>query len=232
MKLGLATIGQTPRSDLVPTIQEHVGETVEIVQRGLLDACTPEQIATMLPEPGENHLVTRLRDGQEVPLKRQGIIEAMQDLVNAIDDDGADVIVVLCGHDWSKVNTRALLVNPGVVFPSIVSALARGRKLGVIKPSFGQEKDAERQMQDWGVQNCIATSASPYSGDARLAAVRTAAETLHRAQVDLVWMSCVGMDEEMRRVVLDVVQRPVLLARTVIAKIISETVVPLAACVG
>lgn len=232
MMLGLATIGQTPRADLVPTIQEHVGDAVDIIQRGLLDEHTPEQIAAMAPTPGETHLVTRLRDGSEVPLKRQGIVEAMQDMVTTLDEHGADVIVVLCGHDWSKVKTRALLVNPGVVFPSVVSSLARGRRLGIIKPSSSQERDAEHQMHDWGVQDCMATSASPYSGEERLAETYAAAEKLHRANVDLVWMSCVGMDETMRSVVLEVVQRPVLLARSLLAKIIGEAVAPLAVCTG
>jgi protein AroM len=50
MKLGLATIGQTPRSDIVPTIQAHIGDLAEIVQRGLLDNRTPDEIAAMAPE--------------------------------------------------------------------------------------------------------------------------------------------------------------------------------------
>jgi protein AroM len=169
-----------------------------------------------------------MRDGSEVFLNRHGIVEAMQELVASIDADGADAIVVLCGHDWSKVRTRALLVNPGVVFPSIVSALARGRKLGIIKPSASQEREAEAQMCDWGVEACVATSASPYLGEACLEAAAAAAEQLRREQVELVWMSCVGMDEAMRHAVLEVVQRPVLLACSLLARVIAETVAPLA----
>jgi protein AroM len=232
VKLGLATIGQTPRSDLVPTIREHVGEAVDIVERGFLDDKSAGQIAALGPGSGETHLVTRLRDGSEVPLSRDGIVEEMQKVVESLDEEGADVIVVLCGHDWSKVKTRALIINPGMVFPSVVSALAKGRRLGIIKPSPSQIKKAEGQMNDWGVEDCIATSASPYIGEARLDAVKTAARKLREAEVDLVWMSCVGMDEEMRAVVLEEVGRPALLARSVISKIIAEAVSPLSVSAG
>lgn len=232
MKLGLATIGQTPRSDLVPTIREHVGDGVELLERGFLDGKSAEEIAALGPQPGESHLVTRLRDGSEAPLSRDGIVEEMQKVVEGLDDEGVNVIVVLCGHDWSKVKTRALIINPGVVFPSVVSALAKGRKLGIIKPSPSQVKKAEEQMNEWGVEDCIATSASPYIGEARLPAVEKAAQVLRSEKVDLVWMSCVGMDEEMRAIVLDIVDRPVLLARSVISKIIAETVSPLSVSAG
>ena len=227
MKLGLATIGQTPRSDLVPTIRDHVGDSVEIDERGFLDGKTDMEISALGPKRNGPHLVTRLRDGSEVSLAREGIVEEMQKVANVLDEEGADVIVVLCGHDWSKVKTRALIVNPGVVFPSIVSSLAKGRKLGIIKPSPSQEAHAVKQMNDYGVENCAATSASPYTGESRLEAVRQAARKLRGENVDLVWMSCVGMDEEMRTIVLEEIGRPVLLARSVISKIIAETVAPL-----
>ena len=73
-----------------------------------------------------------------------------------------------------------------------------------------------------GVQTCalpicieaIVTSASPYTGEQRLDDVRRAAERLASARVDLVWMTCVGMDEAMREVVCEVTGRPVVLARS------------------
>jgi protein AroM len=45
---------------------------------------------------------------------------------------------------------------------------------------------------------------------------------LRRAGVGLVWMTCVGMDETMREVVAEVTGRPVVLARSILARIVDE----------
>jgi protein AroM len=112
-------------------------------------------------------------------------------------------------------------VNPGKVFPSIVSALASGWKLGVIKPSAGQIEQARSQFANHGI-DAVVTAASPYTGEQRLRDVRAAAERLRDAGVDLVWMTCVGMDEAMRTIVREVTGKPVILARTILARVVDE----------
>jgi len=145
----------------------------------------------------------------------------VQQCVDRLRADGAEFLVIVCGADWSAIRSDVLVVNPGRVFPAIVSALATGRRLGVIKPSGGQIEAATRQFAERGVE-AVVTAASPYTGEQRLEDVRRAAERLKAAGVSLVWMTCVGMDEPMRDVVSAVVGVPVLLARSVLARVIDE----------
>ncbi|MBM3450996.1 MAG: AroM family protein [Armatimonadetes bacterium] len=219
--LAMITVGQSPRDDLVPYMEEVFTRKVPIWQGGVLDGLSREAMADLAPDPGETPIVALLRDGTSTTLSHKKILPRVQSLVNDAVAADASLIVILCGADWTALKSPTLIVNPGRVFPSIISALATGWKIGVIKPSAGQLDAAKKQFADRGI-DAIVTAASPYTGAQRLRDVRTAAETLRDAGVDLVWMTCVGMDEAMRGVVQEVTGKPVILARTILARIIDE----------
>jgi protein AroM len=221
--IGLVTVGQSPRDDLVPFMAPLFGREVRVLQGGALDALSPSEIAALGPNPGEVGIVARLRDGSNTMLSHAQILPRVQGVVDRLQGEGAELLVIMCGADWSAIRSRVLVVNPGKLFPAVVAAVAGHRRLGVIKPSPGQLDQTKRQFADRGVQAHV-TAASPYTGAQRLVDVRRAAEELAKAEVDLVWMSCVGMDEAMRAVVCEVTRKPVILARTILARVIGELV--------
>lgn len=51
-KIGAITVGQTPRTDLIPEMEPILGESIEIIQMGGLDGLTKEEIAAFRPLPG------------------------------------------------------------------------------------------------------------------------------------------------------------------------------------
>ena len=220
-RIGMVTVGQSPRDDLVPFMTPHFSRPVQVLEAGALDQLALPEIRALGPEPGETGIVARLRDGSETLLSHAKILPRVQACADRLQAQGAEILVVLCGADWSALVTKVLVVNPGRVFPAIVSALAGGRRLGVIKPSAGQLDQARRQFAERGIEAHV-TAASPYCGEARLAEARRAAEALRAAGVDVVWMTCVGMDEAMREVVSGVVGTPVILARSILARVIDE----------
>ena len=221
--VGMATIGQTPRIDVVPAMERILGSDVKTVEAGALDGLNDREIATLAPAPGEQPIVTRLRDGSSTRLSHRKIIPRMQGCVDDLTAHGAELIVMLCGADWSEIKTDTLIVNPGKLFPNIVTALAAGRRLGIIKPDGGQVEGETRRYASLGIDARV-TSASPYAGDARIDLARQAAEQLRGQHVDLVWMTCVGMDERMRETVQEVVQRPVILAQALLGRVVAELV--------
>ncbi len=223
-RIGFATIAEAPRDDVVPSIQRLLPPDVAVVERGNLNDLSGDEIAALAPESGEVGIVARLKSGGETLLSHSKIFPRMQELVDElVNDEGADLVVILCGADWSAIRSPKLVVNPGRVFPGVVSSLAYGRKLGIIKPSAGQiEKERERYAQ-LGIDATV-TSASPYLGPARLDDVREAAELLRDSQCDLVWMTCIGMDEPMRDVVAEVTGKPIILARSILGRVIGELV--------
>ena len=222
--IGFATIAEAPRDDVVPDIARMLPDDVRIVERGNLNGLVWDEIAALAPEPGEVGIVARLKSGGETLLSHAKILPRMQRLVDElVQDEGADLVVVLCGADWSDIRCPVPLVNPGRLFPAVVSALAFGRRLGVIKPSAGQVEKERERYQSLGI-DAVVTSASPYVGEERIELARQAAEQLREAGCDLIWMTCIGMDEPMREVVAEVTGRPVILARSIIGRVTAELV--------
>lgn len=219
-RIGMVTVGQSPRDDLVPFMTPLFTRPVQVLESGALDDLGAAEIAALGPEPGEVGIAARLRDGSETLLSHAKIFPRVQRCADRLRGDGAELLVILCGADWTALASDVLVVNPGRVFPAIVAALAAGRRLGVIKPAAGQIDQARRQFAERGIE-AVVTAASPYT-PRRLDDVRRAAEHLAAASVDLVWMTCVGMDEAMREVVGEVTGRPAILARSILARVIDE----------
>jgi protein AroM len=222
--IGFATIAEAPRDDVLPEIERMLPRDVRIVERGNLNGLVSDEIAALAPEPDEVGIVARLRSGGETLLSQTKILPRMQRLVDElVQGEGADLVVILCGADWSDVRCPVPLVNPGRLFPAVVSVLAHGRRLGVIKPSAGQVETERRRYQGLGI-DAVVTSASPYVGEERLRLARRAAERLSDAGCDLIWMTCIGMDEPMREIVAEVTGKPVILARSLLGRVAAELV--------
>ena len=150
--VGMATIGQTPRIDVVPAIERILGPDVKAIEAGALDGLSPDEIAQLAPAAGEQPIVTRLRDGSSTRLSHRAILPRMQGCVDDLTAQGAELLVMLCGADWSELKSDKLIVNPGKLFPSIVSALAAGRGLGGIKPDGGQVERERRRYAGIGME--------------------------------------------------------------------------------
>lgn len=218
------TIGQSPRDDVVPAVRRILPSDVRILEYGALDGLNSDDVAGFSVRDGEVGIVTRLRDDSSVLLSHELILPKMQEKVDlVVERDHADVIVILCGADWSALKSPKLIVNPGQLFPAIVTALTAGKKLGVIKPDAGQVEREYQRYLDRGIDVAV-TSASPYAGPDRLRLAREAGDYLQGEGCELIWMTCVGMDEDMRDAVHGVLPRPTILARSVLARIIAELV--------
>jgi len=221
-RIGMATIGQAPRDDVVPAMRAFLPPDIEIIERGALDGLTYDATRPYWAEPGQPGIITRLRDDASVLLSHARILPAMQSTVDRLfHDDGVQLVVVLCGADWSALRSERLIVNPGTLFPAIIASLAAGRRLGIIKPDAGQVEKEQARYAALGI-DVVVTAASPYAGPARLDLAHTAAEQLRNSNCDLVWMTCIGMDRGMRDLVADVTGVPVVLAHALLARVVTE----------
>lgn len=226
MKLAFATIGEAPRDDVVPYLRARLHPGVAIAEDGILNGLSePERRA--LDSGGDAlHMVTRARDGTAYRIDHELAVPRMQRVVDGLVAGGAELVVILCGADWSRVRADVPIVNPGRVFANTVQALAQDLRLGVIKPDAGQIPHTEAKWRALGVDAVVA-AASPYVPE-RVALAREAAARLADAGVDLVWMSCIGMPETMRDAVREVLPQPVILARSLLGRLVGElTATPL-----
>ena len=220
--IGFATIGQSPRDDLVPYLVDRLGTPVRVLERGVMDGMDAGQLAALDRGDDGLHMVTKLRDGGSARIAYELAVPRMQAEVDALLEDGADLVVILCGADWSALTATVPIVNPGKLFPNVVQALAAGSKLGVVKPAAHQIAPTEAQYKGLGL-DAVVTSAFPYD-EAADDAARTAGRQLSEAGAELVWMTCVGMNESMRDALRESLDVPVILARSLLARVMGELV--------
>lgn len=231
MKLAFATIGESPREDVVPYLLNLIDQPVDVLEAGILDNLSDDEIADLYSPADEIHMVTRRRNKPSVKLSHQLVLPKMQQLVDNLNEAGADLIVILCGANWASIESHAPLINLGSLFPHFLMGVAQNQRLGVIKPSDGQIERTTEQFKAMGLEVAV-TSAFPYD-EARLERAERAGLWLAGKNVDMIWMSCVGMDEDMREVVRNKADKPVILARSILGRVIAELVgTPVAKAIG
>lgn len=225
-RIGLITIGQSPRNDIVPDMLAQLGRQVDVIQAGAIDGLTLDEVLTLAPEGDEAWAVSRMRDGFEVRLAKRELNPRMQQRVSELEQQGVDLIVPLCASDWSMLSVNVPFINPGKALMPIVHAMLRpSGTLGMVSPTEAQARLGEQRAQG-GPVPVVSTFAQPYADDPdeRLRQCETAGRLLADAGVDLIYMGCMGHTREMRAVVREVSGRPTLTANGIIAGLISQAV--------
>ena len=214
-RVAFVTIGQSPRDDVMPEMLAQIGANVEPVEIGLLDRLSREEIARLAPSGEGYRLVSRLRDGSEVVVAKEWAERRLQEVVYEIDDDGFDLIVLLCTGSFPQLRSRTLLVEAGRVVDHLVDALSEdGRVVGLMLPNAKQVGAYQRSSN--GQAPTIATHASPYAGS------RLAEAVADLKEADLIVMHCMGYDAAMKTEVARLAGKPVLLSRGLVAATVQQ----------
>ncbi len=215
MKIGMITIGQSPRDDVIAEIRDILGR-VEIVERGCLDGLTDEQIEGLKPEEREPFLVTVLRDGSSVRVSREKIVDLLQQRIKELEDEDVTLMLLLCTGDFSDLKSKKLMIEPGKLIRGLVQGMLNTEKLGVVIPCREQVGQTEKK---WGRLKPVVTVASPYGDSER---IQEAAKKLRGENVDLTVLDCIGYTRQMKQKVKEITGKPVILARTLLARVSRE----------
>ena len=217
--LGIVTIGQSPRDDVVPEMKRLAAVEAEILECGALDGLSLSEIERLSPAEEEYLLETRLKDGTAVRLSRDKLIPRMQKCIDSLVERGADVILILCLGEWPRFKSDKLVVRALEPFCAFTLGLMdTGDKMGVIVPAEEQVDDFRWKWSKEGV-GVMVVAASPYSPTAKDEIAR-AAEILKDANV--VAMACPGYTAEMKRTVQQITGKPVVLVRSALAWMVKE----------
>jgi len=218
--LGTLTIGQAPRSDVVPIIERHVPAETQLIHRGALDGLTRAEIAAQFaPDPGQAALITRLQDGGAIHLSRRRMRDAVQTVLHDLEDDGCDVILLLCTGTFTGLECRrAWLVEPDHIIPATIAGLVERRQMGILVPIPGQIVSEAEKWRPLARPPLFA-SASPY--DTGEEAVVAAGRTLQEKGAEAILLDCIGFTER-HRAALGPLNLPVMLSNAVVAKAVGE----------
>lgn len=213
-RLGVLTIGQSPRADVVPLLVESLEG--EIAEGGALDGLAEAEIAALAPAPGEYVLATRLRDGRQVTVSRERILPYVQSALDRLAPQ-VDAVLLLCTGEFPPLRCDRLLIEPSRLLYHVVAGVAAGQLLGVLVPLPEQVDEARRRWQAAGRVAAVA-AVSPY-GDGDFS---QAAGVLREAGTELAVMDCMGYTREHKRRVVAAAARPAILAGTAVAAVLRE----------
>lgn len=221
MKVGALTIGQSPRVDIIPEIQSVLGASIEIVERGVLDGLELEAVKKMSPRANDHTLVTRMRDGIEVKVTKAHLMERMQHCISEFQTEPVEMIMLLCTGEFPAISSKKILVRPDRIIRHVVQALLNEGRLGLVVPSPDQIHQLKEKWEKIAHQ-VVAKSVSPYTGtDEEMTDI---AKKLASEDVDLVVLDCMGFNTKTRSLFKAITQKPVLLPRTVMARIVLEMI--------
>lgn len=215
--LGLVTIGQSPREDVLPQMTPFLPANLDIRQMGALDGLSHEQILELTPDREDYVLHTRLRDGSSVTIGRKPILSSVQACIDQLESGGANPILLLCTGEFPELRSSRLLIEPDRLLVNVVRGLGV-RRLGVVVPLSSQVGEL---TDKWGEINTDVTfvAASPYAYQDE---VTPAARELAGHTIDIVVMDCMGFTQAHKRTFSQATGRPVILASSIVARVVGE----------
>ena len=218
-KIGILTIGQSPRVDFTRDIIPILSKEYQIIEKGALDEYDYDEAHEKFsPTSGDEILVSRMRDGQQIEIAEKHIVPLIQDAVTKLENMKCGIILLMCTGKFPEIKHKSLLIKPQEIIPKIIKKLTVNKKLGLIIP----DKAQINQMYEWwdcDRENMSVAVASPYKGNEELIA---AAKLMNDEKVDLIFMDCMGYTMEMKEIIEKETDKTVMLPRTLAIRIINE----------
>ncbi|MFQ5855881.1 MAG: AroM family protein [Anaerolineae bacterium] len=215
--LGIVTLGQAPRSDVVPQMRRYLPTGTRILEAGALDGLTVHEVREFRPRPGEYVLTTRMANGESVVVSKERLMPRLRAAFQRVLQHGADTVLLLCTGEFPELSGQALVVEPDRMLRHFVLAF-RPQRLGVLIPLPEQVEEARARWSEVTPELAVAP-ASPYGDPNR---IPQAALELLDQEPELIIMDCMGFQEEHRQAVKTVTGAPTVLANAAISRLLAE----------
>lgn len=220
-KLGVVTIGQAPREDLVEDFLRNLPTDVEIVQVGALDDLNLEMITSQLsPEVGEIMYITRLRNGSEVRVSKNKLLPLMQSKISYLDSIDVDIITILCSGEFPQFETKTPIIYPDKILKGIASSISYNGKVAVLIPGKEQVNYAYDKWSKY-FRELEVIPISPYSS--RMQDFIDVAKFINENKIGFVIMDCMGYKLLHKDTLKNVARNSrIITTRGVLAKVLTE----------
>lgn len=220
-KIGVITIGQSPRTDMIPVIKHFFQEGTVFLEKGVLDDKSDEQIAALAPADDETTLISRMRDGGHAVMAKEKILPIIQELINDLHIQEVDLIILACTGKFPAFQSDIPIIYPDYLLNKVVKGIFQAGQLGVIIPLPEQK---ESIMEKWQTENLIAIPAacSPYTFEKEK--LIEATKQLNDTNAKAIILDCMGYTNEMKQIAQAHTKKPVILARDMVYKVVAEVV--------
>lgn len=222
--IGVLTIGQSPRADhLGEDVRAILGDGNRVIERGALDGMTDTELADIAPRsPDEYRLITLLRDGRSIEIAKPPILERLQSHITDLEDnDGVDAILMMCTGAFPQFEHRKPLLLPQEALYGTMIGIAGDGRIGALIPLESQRAQALQKWNERGVTDVRVYPASPYGSDPA-GDIEHMSAAAQQDGVTALFMDCFGYDRTMKQAAQRGFHGPVILARTMAARLIAE----------
>lgn len=218
-KIGLITIGQSPREDIIADMKKILGSGVRIIECGALDGLTREEIMGLKPASREYPLITRLKDKSSVIVSKQKIIPLIQKQIAILEKQNVDQICLLCTENFRGLKSLKPLLLPAKILLSTVSAMRPGGKILILVPLSAQKLKALKKWSKTGLKFLCEVLSPAYTMD-KFIKMR---DRIKRLNVDLIVADCFGYDKKLHARLRLITNTPVIIPRILMAQIIRKS---------
>ena len=218
-RIGMVTIGQAPRADVVPDMAALLPD-VEILEAGALDGLDRAAIARLAPEGDDEILVTRLADASPVFVGKAHVLPRVTARIAALEAQGVALTVLLCTGAFPRLTARRPLLEPQQVLLGVLRGLSYPGRLGVLTPSERHVPQTQARWRADGFDAAV-VPLSPYE-EHDPAALARATAALRDAGVGLVVMDCIGFRRKTRDEIAHLTGVPALVANLLVARVATE----------
>lgn len=212
--IGVLTIGQSPRDDVTPSIQKILSPDVTIKEAGGLDRLREDELPSISPNQKDTTYVSRLRNGSSVKIGKSKLLPLLQDELSKLEEEVAFTIM-LCTGDFPSLIAKKPILYPDKILNSTVNAIMQSGKLGLIIPL---EEQRTSLVQKWHHLDVLVEVASPYEDSDIFGAARR----LKERGVSMLVLDCIGYNEQHKLKAVKGSGLPVILPRTLTARIAAE----------
>lgn len=217
-KIGMLTIGQTPRVDLLPTLIEILGDEHEIIEAGALDGLNLENVKGIEILPDDYILVSRMRDGTEVKITKRFVIPRVQEKITELEEKDVRLTVVMCTGAFPQFKSKGLVITPQEILKGVLNGSLKKGKLGVVYPTEEQMPGAQSNFGSDDVET-YADVISPYEGSEELEAL---AGRLSAQNLDLILLNCFGFSSDLKKYIAERTGVPTIQSNAVVARVLKE----------
>lgn len=214
-KIGLVTIGQSPRVDLTPEMVPLIGENYEVVEAGALDNLSSFEIQGLAPQEGDSMYVSRLRSGSYARMSKQKILPLLQQEILKIEEEVSSTILV-CTGSFPSLEHRKPLLFPDKILSAFVHSIIDNGTLGIIIPL---KEQVDTLKEKWKDIPLVVQCGNPYKQETDF---ETPARKLKEMGATLIVLDCIGYTKEHKRIVKEHSGLPVVLPRSIVARAAAE----------
>ena len=226
VRVGLLTIGGAPRPDNLPLeVGSILGAGVDVVERGALDGLDCAHVDALGVASSDSFpLATQMADGRPVVVDEAAITPLLNQQIRLLEGrDHVEATLLMCTGPFPHLAHGRPLLQPHAALFRAAAGISGDHPLSSLTPLEGQLEHSRRNWVRAGVTDVRLLVADPYGVDP-LGAVATAASAARLHGSKFLYMDCFGYDLAMKEAARRAIKGPVLLARSLAARLFAEIV--------